>query len=368
MFTDLLAEQLKVPRRDRDLLRWAAILHDIGKLRVPADAAEQARQADRGRSGSCCKAHPAHGAEIAAGLLPWLGEWADVIVEHHERYDGTGLPDRSGRSADQPRRPDRLGRRRLRRHDRGPRLQAPGLAGRGAPRAGPVLRHPVRPARRPRDGGRRRAPAAPRPGRCSPGSPTSRWWPQRRARQRPWRGWSGASALATGAVAAGPAALGLPTDLPPERRGARPPPRARTRLGRTARPRSPARRPQRVGRRRPVRSGIGSGQPRGRIPRPTPVPSAAAATPAPAARTRRPATATPRPRPAARRRHPSSGSPTTAPTPKSTPTPTSPTGTLTGHGQRRGHRPGRHRRRRAPGPGRHRHRHGRHRAPGPSAP
>ena len=36
MFTDLLAEQLHVPRRDRDLLRSAAILHDIGKLRIPS--------------------------------------------------------------------------------------------------------------------------------------------------------------------------------------------------------------------------------------------------------------------------------------------------------------------------------------------
>ena len=36
------------------------------------------------------RAHPAHGAEMAEGLLPWLGEWAAVIVEHHERYDGTG--------------------------------------------------------------------------------------------------------------------------------------------------------------------------------------------------------------------------------------------------------------------------------------
>ena len=38
------------------------------------------------------RAHPAHGAEIAGALLPWLGEWGAVIVEHHERYDGTGYP------------------------------------------------------------------------------------------------------------------------------------------------------------------------------------------------------------------------------------------------------------------------------------
>jgi len=29
---------------------------------------------------------------MAAALLPWLGEWGAVIVEHHERYDGKGYP------------------------------------------------------------------------------------------------------------------------------------------------------------------------------------------------------------------------------------------------------------------------------------
>ena len=32
------------------------------------------------------------GAEIAAPLLPWLGEWGAGIVDHHERWDGHGYP------------------------------------------------------------------------------------------------------------------------------------------------------------------------------------------------------------------------------------------------------------------------------------
>ena len=36
--------------------------------------------------------HPAHGAELAADLLPWLGPWGLAIVEHHEHYDGSGYP------------------------------------------------------------------------------------------------------------------------------------------------------------------------------------------------------------------------------------------------------------------------------------
>jgi putative nucleotidyltransferase with HDIG domain len=91
MFTDLLAEQLHVPRRDRDLLRWAAILHDIGKLKVPSTLLNKPGK-PTAAEWVLLKAHPQHGAEIAAGLLPWLGEWAEVVVSHHERYDGTGYP------------------------------------------------------------------------------------------------------------------------------------------------------------------------------------------------------------------------------------------------------------------------------------
>ncbi|MEO7981353.1 MAG: HD domain-containing phosphohydrolase [Sporichthyaceae bacterium] len=91
MFTDLLAEQLNVPARDRDLLRWAAILHDIGKLQVPATLLNKPGKPTEDEW-AVLRAHPSHGAKMAEGLLPWLGEWADVILQHHERYDGTGYP------------------------------------------------------------------------------------------------------------------------------------------------------------------------------------------------------------------------------------------------------------------------------------
>jgi hypothetical protein len=36
--------------------------------------------------------HPEEGQRLAAGFVPWLGEWGRTIVEHHERWDGSGYP------------------------------------------------------------------------------------------------------------------------------------------------------------------------------------------------------------------------------------------------------------------------------------
>ena len=90
-FNDLIAEELRLSQADRDRLRWAALLHDIGKLEVSSKLLRK-----RGGLGAAewdeVRRHPAAGARIAAPLAGWLGPWAAAIEQHHEQWGGSGYP------------------------------------------------------------------------------------------------------------------------------------------------------------------------------------------------------------------------------------------------------------------------------------
>ena len=90
-YVDLISEELRLPEEDRERLRWSALIHDIGKLSVPGTVLNGGSDL-HDEEWDALRAHPVVGEELAAGLLPWLGEWGRCVREHHERWDGSGYP------------------------------------------------------------------------------------------------------------------------------------------------------------------------------------------------------------------------------------------------------------------------------------
>ncbi|HEY6318593.1 MAG TPA: HD-GYP domain-containing protein [Acidimicrobiia bacterium] len=89
---ELVGEELGLSSRDRDRLRWAALLHDVGKIRVPS-ALLNKRGPLTDSEWTTMERHPVEGAVLVESLRPWLGDWVDGIGQHHERFDGSGYPD-----------------------------------------------------------------------------------------------------------------------------------------------------------------------------------------------------------------------------------------------------------------------------------
>jgi putative nucleotidyltransferase with HDIG domain len=91
MYTDLIAEEMNLPEADRDRLRWSALLHDIGKVAVHPEILNKPGPLDDAEWEQI-KNHPLEGAKLTAPLSAWLGQWADTMAEHHEKFDGSGYP------------------------------------------------------------------------------------------------------------------------------------------------------------------------------------------------------------------------------------------------------------------------------------
>lgn len=88
---DLIADGLNLPAEDRDRLRWSALLHDIGKITVPGAVLNNPGKPDAA-DWKLLRRHPEEGALLTVPLAEWLGEWSATVIQHHERFDGTGYP------------------------------------------------------------------------------------------------------------------------------------------------------------------------------------------------------------------------------------------------------------------------------------
>lgn len=90
-YSVMIGEELGLAQEELDLLNWAALLHDVGKLDVPTEIlSKDGRPTDE--EWQTLRQHPLFGEELAAPMRAWLGTWTSAIGYHHEHWDGKGYP------------------------------------------------------------------------------------------------------------------------------------------------------------------------------------------------------------------------------------------------------------------------------------
>ncbi|MFH1228236.1 MAG: PAS domain S-box protein [Planctomycetota bacterium] len=87
---EAIAKEMNLPEEKIECIRIAAILHDIGKISVPAEILSKPGKLTETEL-DIIKIHPQSGFEILQNIeFPW--PIAQVIHQHHERLNGSGYP------------------------------------------------------------------------------------------------------------------------------------------------------------------------------------------------------------------------------------------------------------------------------------
>lgn len=87
-----MADYLGLPDDEREELRHAALLHDIGKIGVPEAILNKPGSLTEEEYGIICT-HPDIGCRILSPVTA-LAEIPTTVRHHHERFDGRGYPDK----------------------------------------------------------------------------------------------------------------------------------------------------------------------------------------------------------------------------------------------------------------------------------
>lgn len=87
---EAIATSLNLPSVKIEGIKFAAQIHDIGKLYVPAEILSKPTKLSA-LEYAIIKTHPQAGYEILKNIeFPW--PIADIVLQHHERLDGSGYP------------------------------------------------------------------------------------------------------------------------------------------------------------------------------------------------------------------------------------------------------------------------------------
>lgn len=90
-YAQMIAAEMAMDSKELDQLRWSALLHDIGKLRIDSAILNKPGRLTADEF-EIIKQHPTIGAGFVAPLAGWLGDSVRAVAEHHERWDGNGYP------------------------------------------------------------------------------------------------------------------------------------------------------------------------------------------------------------------------------------------------------------------------------------
>ncbi len=89
-YCEIFSKYAKLSEDDSRKLLYGAYLHDIGKINIAQEILiSEKRLTDE--QWECIKKHPTDGAEIIRKIKNF-GVIADVVEQHHEKYNGTGYP------------------------------------------------------------------------------------------------------------------------------------------------------------------------------------------------------------------------------------------------------------------------------------
>jgi len=91
LYTDIIAEELGYGARDRQLLKRAALLHDIGKLGVSNSVLDKPGKLDD-NEWQQIRMHPVYSDEILSRIEAFK-DLSPIARGHHEKLDGRGYPD-----------------------------------------------------------------------------------------------------------------------------------------------------------------------------------------------------------------------------------------------------------------------------------
>ena len=86
----MIARQIKMPPNRVEAVRFAGMLHDVGKLGVPTKVLQKDGALSE-EEYAAIQLHPMRGLEIV-GEIGFLNEALTGIMHHHERMDGRGYP------------------------------------------------------------------------------------------------------------------------------------------------------------------------------------------------------------------------------------------------------------------------------------